>query len=80
MRRRPSTSTLPSPRTRWTRSTKKLIGLALSVLSKCEPCVKIHARDAKRAGASDEEIAEAVALAISFGGASVNMFYQTLGR
>jgi AhpD family alkylhydroperoxidase len=57
---------------------KKLIGLALSVMSKCEPCVKIHARAAREAGASEEQIAEAVAMGIAFGGAPVAMFYNTM--
>jgi len=57
---------------------KKLISLALSVLAKCGPCIKIQTKAAKDAGATDGEIAEAVALGISFGGAPVNMFYQEL--
>jgi len=57
---------------------KKLISLALSVMSKCEPCVKINARAAREAGASEEEIAEAVSLGIAFGGAPVAMFYNTM--
>ena len=57
---------------------KKLIALALSVVSKCEPCVKVSARAAKDAGASNGQIAEAVALGIAFGGASAAMFYNTL--
>lgn len=57
---------------------KKLISLALAVVTKCEPCVKLITDAARKAGASDEEIGEAVALGISFGGAPVNMFYQML--
>jgi AhpD family alkylhydroperoxidase len=57
---------------------KKLINLALSVVSKCEPCVSINAKAAREAGASDAEMAEAVAQAIAFGGAPVAMFYHTL--
>lgn len=57
---------------------KKLISLALSVVTKCEPCVKINTRAAREAGATDDEIREAVALGISFGGASTNMFYNQL--
>ncbi len=57
---------------------KKLIALALSVYAKCGPCVKIQTSAAKDAGATNEEIAEAVALGISFGGAPVNMFYREL--
>lgn len=59
---------------------KKLISLALSVLSRCEPCVKINAEAALKAGATEDEVAEAVALGISFGGAPVAMFYNTLKR
>ena len=55
---------------------KKLIALALSVMSKCMPCVKINTKSAREAGASQEEIAEAVSLGIAFGGAPVAMFYN----
>jgi selenide,water dikinase len=57
---------------------KKLIALALSVISKCGPCVKINTKAAREAGASEEEIAEAVAMGIAFGGAPVAMFYNTV--
>lgn len=57
---------------------KKLIALALSVMSKCEPCVTLNARAARDAGATDAQIAEAAALGIAFGGAPVAMFYNTL--
>jgi AhpD family alkylhydroperoxidase len=57
---------------------KKLISLALSVMGKCERCVMINARAAREAGASDQEISEAAALGIAFGGAPVAMFYNTL--
>lgn len=59
---------------------KKLVALALSVLSKCDPCVAIHTKGARAEGASDDEIAETVAIAVSFGGAPVGMFYNTLGN
>jgi len=57
---------------------KKLMALALSIITKCEPCVKINIRAAADAGASKQEIAETVALAIAFGGAPVNMFYNSI--
>ena len=57
---------------------KKLIAIALAVVTKCELCVKLMTVAARKAGATDEEIGEAVALGISFGGASVNVFYQQL--
>lgn len=58
--------------------TKELIAIALSLLSKCEPCVKIHIDAARELGISEEEITEAIWLAISFGGAPTMMFYKNL--
>jgi len=57
---------------------KKLISLALSIVCKCTPCVKLNAHAAAQAGATDAEIAEAAALGIAFGGSSAMMFYNTL--
>lgn len=57
---------------------KELIAIALSVLAKCEPCVKIHLEKSRAMGISDEEIDEAVWMAISFGGAPTKMFYDTV--
>ncbi|MBN1256091.1 MAG: selenide, water dikinase SelD [Planctomycetes bacterium] len=59
---------------------KKIISLALSVLAKCGPCVKLSTEAARQAGVTEEEISEAIALGISFGGAPVNMFYNDLRR
>jgi selenide,water dikinase len=58
--------------------TRKLIGLSLSVIQRCEPCVKIYADAARKAGATEAEMGEAVALAVAFGGSPVHMFYQTM--
>jgi selenide,water dikinase len=58
---------------------KKLIALALSVLSRCEPCVKINAAAARQNGASDAEVAEATELGVAFGGAPAAMFRSGLG-
>lgn len=41
--------------------TKELISIAASVLMRCERCTEIHAERAKKLGATDEQIAEAVA-------------------
>lgn len=48
--------------------TKELIALAIGVASKCEDCVVYHAADAKAAGATDEQIVEAVEVAVMMGG------------
>lgn len=57
---------------------KKLMALALSVVTKCGPCIKINTKAARDAGAKDDEIAEAAAMGIAFGGASTAMFYNNL--
>jgi AhpD family alkylhydroperoxidase len=44
--------------------TKELISIAASVLMRCERCTEIHAQRAKKLGATDEMIAEAVACAM----------------
>ncbi|KGK99810.1 alkylhydroperoxidase [Methanococcoides methylutens] len=49
---------------------KELIAVASSVLMRCEKCVKIHAERAKENGATEEEIAEAIAVAMFIAGGS----------
>ncbi len=44
--------------------TKELISIAAAVLMRCERCTEIHAQRAKKHGATDEQIAEAVACAM----------------
>jgi AhpD family alkylhydroperoxidase len=60
--------------------TKRAIAIALSVLSKCEPCVKSHIKKARDEGFSQEEIEEAAWMAISFGGSPTMMFYKGVRR
>ena len=60
--------------------TKKTVAIALSVLAKCEPCVKIHIKKAREMGFSQEEIDEAAWMAISFGGSPAMMFYNGVKR
>lgn len=44
--------------------TKELISIAASVLMRCERCTEIHAERAKKNGATNGQIAEAVACAM----------------
>ncbi len=44
--------------------TKELISIAASVLMRCERCTQIHAQRAKKLGATDEMIAEAIGCAM----------------
>lgn len=44
--------------------TKELISIAASTIMRCERCTQIHAERAKKQGATNEMIAEAVACAM----------------
>jgi selenide,water dikinase len=59
---------------------KRAIAIALSVLSKCEPCLKMHIGKAQEMGMSEEEIDEAAWMGIVFGGSPVMMFYNAVRR
>ena len=56
--------------------TKRAIAIALSVMARCEPCVKSHIKKAREMGFSQEEIDEAAWVAISFGGSPTMVFYN----
>ena len=60
--------------------TKQAMAIGLSVLAKCEPCVKSHIKKARAMGFTQEDIDEAAWMAIAFGGAPLMMFYKTLRR
>ena len=62
------------------RKTKQAIAVALSVLARCEPCVKSHIKKARDQGFSQEEIDEAAWLAIGFGGSPAMVFYNALRK
>jgi len=48
--------------------TKELMALAIGIVIHCDGCVAFHTKKAHQLGASREEIAETVALAIYMGG------------
>ncbi len=56
--------------------TKRAIAIALSVMARCEPCVKSHIQKAREMGFSQEQIDEAAWVAISFGGSPAMVFYN----
>ena len=56
--------------------TKQAVAIALSVLARCEPCLKIHLKKAHDMGFALEAIDEAAWMAISFGGCPAMMFYN----
>lgn len=54
--------------------TKELIALALSVSLRCDGCIAAHARGAARAGATREEVAEALGVAILLNGGPATVY------
>lgn len=47
---------------------KELIALAIGITEGCEDCVTLHTHDALRAGATREEVGEAIGVAVMMGG------------
>lgn len=55
------------------RKTKELVALAISVATRCDGCIGYHSRGAHRFGATRQEVAEILGVAIQMGGGpSVN--------
>jgi len=58
--------------------TKQAMAIALSVATRCEPCLKMHLKKAKEKGFTQDEIDEAAWMGISFGGSPTMAFYEQL--
>ncbi|BBZ00113.1 carboxymuconolactone decarboxylase family protein [Mycolicibacterium fallax] len=54
--------------------TKELIALAIGVTNRCDGCIASHARGSARAGATKEEVAEALGVAILMNGGHSTVF------
>ena len=57
------------------RKTKELIAVACSVMADCVPCIEYHYRQAVDAGASQEELSEALAISMSISSGSKRAKY-----
>lgn len=61
--------------------TRELIALAVAITTRCDGCLDAHARKAQAAGASKEEIAEALGVAIALNaGAAFTYALHALDR
>jgi selenide,water dikinase len=56
--------------------TKQAMAIALSVAMRCGPCLKMHLKNAKEKGFTQDEIDEAAWMGISFGGSPTMVFYE----
>ncbi|QUS40395.1 carboxymuconolactone decarboxylase family protein [Tardiphaga alba] len=56
--------------------TRQLISLAVAVTTRCDGCISIHSNEASKAGASREELAEALGVAVAMN-AGAALVYST---
>jgi len=56
------------------KSTKELIALAIAIHEGCDGCIASHARGAVRAGASPQEAAEMIGVAVLMGGGPATIY------
>lgn len=56
--------------------TRQLIALAVAVTTRCDGCISIHSNDAVKAGATREELAEALGVAVAMN-AGAALVYST---
>lgn len=60
--------------------TKEYIAIALALAVNCVPCAKIHIKKAKAMGITVQELDEAVAIAVAFGGCRVLMMWNEMKK
>jgi len=53
---------------------KELMALAISVVEQCDGCIAHHAKSAARLGASPDEVAEAIAVALLMAGGPATVY------
>nr|WP_246664365.1 carboxymuconolactone decarboxylase family protein [Tardiphaga sp. P9-11] len=53
---------------------RELISLAVSVTLRCDGCITVHTAQARKAGATKEEIAEALGIAISVNAGAATVY------
>ena len=56
--------------------TRELIALAVAITTRCDGCIAVHADEAVKLGVSDEEMAEAIGVAVYLN-AGAAMVYST---
>jgi len=56
------------------KKTKELIALALSVASRCDPCIGFHAQTLVKLGATRQEVDETLGVAVYMGGGPSMMY------
>ena len=55
-------------------TTKELMALAIAVVKQCDGCIAYHAKAAARRGATQEEVAEALGVALLLDGGTASVY------
>lgn len=53
---------------------KELIALAIGIATGCSACITLHVHDSLRAGATADQVHEAIAVAVMMGGGRASMY------
>ena len=53
---------------------KELMAVAIGIASRCEGCITLHMHDALRAGATREQVAETIGVALLMGGGPASTY------
>ena len=53
---------------------KEVVALAIAVVKRCEGCIAYHAKAAARAGATPEEVAELIGVALLMDGGTASVY------
>ncbi|WP_299663169.1 carboxymuconolactone decarboxylase family protein [uncultured Ruegeria sp.] len=54
--------------------TKEFIALGMSIAIRCEPCITLHSEALVKAGATRDEVADVLAMAVQMGGGPSMMY------
>jgi len=60
--------------------TKELMAISIAIVTKCEPCMEWHLKQAIQAGASDQEVYETIDVAIEMGGGQAAAYARFVVR
>jgi AhpD family alkylhydroperoxidase len=55
-------------------ATKELMAVAIGICTRCDDCIALHLHDALRAGATPEQVHEAIGVAVLMGGGPASTY------
>ena len=55
-------------------ATKELMAVSIAIVQRCDDCIALHMHDALRAGATPEQVHEAIGVAVLMGGGPASTY------